>query len=105
MSIDITALAGRKLTVVLAYDNGEERDLRLLPGIAQVIEGKLVLLPFVEVAQFPVPEECYPAISPVTPELGGMLGDAEFYVMLPVPAVPDDDEDEDKITVQCITFD
>lgn len=104
MSIDITALAGRKLTVVLAYDDGEERDLRLLPGIAQVIEGKLMLLPFVEVAKFPVPEECYPAISPVTPEMGDMLGDAEFYVMLPVPAMPDD-EDEDKITVQCITFD
>ena len=103
MSIDISAIADHKLTVVLVYDNETaERDLRLLPGIARLQEGKLLLQPFAQVEIFPIPDECYSSISPVSAELGGILGDAEYYVVIPVPPIPNDD---DKITLQCITFD
>ncbi len=99
---DLCYLHQKPFTVVLIYDNGtEERDIRLLAGVSDWHDPQLLLHPINGLEDFVIPVAAHEDIKPVTEELRSILGNAEFYVVLPIVPLPDDD---DHITARFIAF-
>jgi hypothetical protein len=91
--MDLTYLDQHRFTAVLVYDNGTEQgDWRLFPGLA-IWDGKQLLVH--NEAGLPdlrIPDTAFDSIMPATPELSDILGDAVYYVLLHIAALPEGDE-------------
>ena len=99
---DLSYLHQKPFTVALIYDDGSAQgDIRLLQGMAEWHDARLLLHPAGDLDDFVVPPAVYEEIKPVTAELRALLGEAEYYVVLRVAPLEDDDE---HITARFIPF-
>jgi hypothetical protein len=90
---DLTYLQHKPFTVVLVYDDGSAQgDIRLLPGVAEWSEARVLIHPAGEVDDFIIPASVLDDIKPATPELRHLLGEAEYYVVLHIAPLPDDEK-------------
>ena len=104
MTVDPAVLNGKKFTAVLVYEDGSAQgDLRLLPGVAHWRDEKLFLCPEVDIEEFLIPAHVYDEIKVVTPDFRDILGNAEYFVLIPVPPIADDDDE--RIQLRFIPFD
>ena len=99
---DLSYLQQKSFTVVLVYDDGTAQgDWRLLPGVAEWREGRLYLHSTLDIDDLLIPASAYDEIKPVTPEVRGLLGDAEYFLVMHIAPLP---EDAEHITARFIPF-
>lgn len=90
---DLSLLQHRPFTVALVFDDGSEQgDIRLLTGIAEWRDPQLLIHPTNGLEDFIIPPGAFDDIKPVTPDLHPLLGEAEYYVLLRIARLEEDDE-------------
>lgn len=88
--IDVQTLAGVKIALlIMDYSESEDGEGFLVDGLGKIRDGKLFLDRGTD-TDFPVPEDSYARIAPVTPEQAEVVGDAKFLLILTAGPKPDD---------------
>jgi hypothetical protein len=90
---DLTCLQHKPFTVVLVYDDGSAQgDIRLLSGVAEWNGTRVLIHSAGDGGDFIIPAGVQDEIKPVTPEFRPLLEEAEYYVVVHVAPLPDDEE-------------
>ena len=91
--VDVSRLVGVKIALlIMDYSESEEGEGYLVDGFGKVRDGKLFLDRGTD-TDFPVPEDTYSRIKPVTLEQAELVGDAQFLLILTAGPKPDDGEE------------
>jgi len=91
--VDVQSLAGAKIALlIMDYSESEDGEGYVVNGHGKIRDGKLVLDRGTD-TDFPVPEDTYHRIKPVTPQQAQIVGDAEFMLILTAGPKPNDGEE------------
>lgn len=91
--IDVQSLAGVKIALlIMDYSESEEGEGYVVDGHGKIRGGKLFLDRGTD-TDFPIPEDTYDRIKPVTRVQAQVVGDAQFLLILTAGQKPDDGEE------------
>lgn len=91
--VDVQSLDGAKIALlIMDYSESKDGEGYVIDGHGKIRDGKLFLDRGTD-TDFPVPEDTYHRIKPVTPEQAQIVGDAEFLLILTAGPKPDDGEE------------